>query len=115
MPVATTHTNYGNTSTPVTYIVYTKHINTMSSISHVDNDINTLVQHIQRIGTKQSDTFTYTVTFGRLFNDDQVQNTLESLAGTLKAAKKRNIVSYKSELLLQGMSNNEIITLNQLS
>jgi hypothetical protein len=32
-------------------------------------------------------------TFGVLFKDDKVANTLESLAGTLKAAKKKGIVS----------------------
>ena len=36
-----------------------------------------------------------------LFDDDQVANTLESLAGTLKAAKKKSVVSYGPELLLQ--------------
>ena len=44
-----------------------------------------------------------------LFKDDKVSNTLESLAGTLKAAKKRGIISYKPELLLQGMSDNEVV------
>ena len=53
------------------------------------------------------------VTFGVLFKDDKVANTLESLAGTLKAAKKRGILSYKPELLLQGMSDNEPITLKK--
>lgn len=48
-----------------------------------------------------------------LFKDDKVANTLESLAGTLKAAKKRGILSYKPELLLQGMSDNEPITLKK--
>lgn len=37
----------------------------------------------------------------------------QSLAGTLKAAKRRGIVSYKPELLLQGMSDNEQITLKK--
>ena len=49
------------------------------------------------------------MTFKQLFDDDQVANSLESLAGTLKAAKKRKVVSYGPELLLQGMSDNEII------
>ena len=39
-----------------------------------------------------------------LFVDDQVANTLESLAGTLKAAKKKAVVSYGPELLLQVLS-----------
>lgn len=39
----------------------------------------------------------------------------QSLAGTLKAAKKRKVVSYQSELLLQGMSDKEVITLPKAS
>ncbi len=38
---------------------------------------------------------------------------MQSLAGTLKAAKKRGIITYKPELLLQGMSDNEPITLKK--
>ena len=53
----------------------------------------------------------FQVTFKELFDDDQVANTLESLAGTLKAAKKRSVVSYGPELLLQGMSDSVVITL----
>ena len=46
-----------------------------------------------------------------LFDDEQVANSLESLAGTLKAAKKRKIISYGPELLLQGMSDSVVISL----
>ena len=42
-----------------------------------------------------------TVTFKQLFDDDAVANSLESLAGTLKAAKKKKFVDYGPELLLQ--------------
>ena len=35
----------------------------------------------------------------------------QSLAGTLKAAKKRKILAYQAELLLQGTSDKEVITL----
>jgi len=41
------------------------------------------------------------VTFKVLFDDGDVANTLESLAGTLKAAKKKGVVAYGPELLLQ--------------
>ena len=43
-----------------------------------------------------------------LFVDDQVANTLESLAGTLKAAKKKAVVSYGPELLLQVWSKKRV-------
>ena len=41
------------------------------------------------------------MTFKQLFDDDAVANSLESLAGTLKAAKKKKLVDYGPELLLQ--------------
>lgn len=68
---------------------------------------------VPRLPGKDNGDGTFTTTFGVLFKDDKVANTLESLAGTLKAAKRRKIVSYKPELLLQGMSDNEVITLNK--
>ncbi len=54
----------------------------------------------------------YTVTFKTLFDDDTLANQLEALVGTLKAAKKRGVLSYKAELLMQGMSDKEVITLH---
>lgn len=51
------------------------------------------------------------VTFGTLFNDDQCANIFEALVGTLRAAKKRKIVTYDGELLLQGVHDNVEITL----
>lgn len=52
------------------------------------------------------------MTFGVLFNDDRCANIFEALVGTLRAAKKRKIVSYDGELLLQGVHDNvEIILL----
>jgi len=57
----------------------------------VDHDIGLLVEHIKRVGKQEADG-SYTTTFGTLFKDDSVQNSLESLAGTLKAAKRKKIV-----------------------
>lgn len=39
--------------------------------------------------------------------------TVEALAGTLKAAKKRGVVAYNSEILLQGPHNDVDIVLLQ--
>ena len=76
---------------------------------NVDEEIVILTDHIKRLGRESDDGGVIEVTFKQLFDDDQVANSLESLAGTLKAAKKRKVVSYGPELLLQGMSDNEII------
>jgi len=46
-----------------------------------------------------------------LFNDDRCANIFEALVGTLRAAKKRKIVAYDGELLLQGVHDSVIITL----
>ncbi len=46
-----------------------------------------------------------------LFNDDRCANIFEALVGTLRAAKKRKIVAYDGELLLQGVHDNVEITL----
>jgi len=53
----------------------------------------------------------YTVKFGVLFADDRCANLFEALVGTLKAAKKRKIVTYQGELLLQGVHDQVDIVL----
>ena len=53
------------------------------------------------------------VTFGTLFNDDRAANIFEALVGTLRAAKKKKIVKYDGELLLQGVHDNVEIVLLQ--
>lgn len=53
------------------------------------------------------------VTFGTLFNDDRCANLFEALVGTLRAAKKRKVVKYDSEMLLQGVHDDVEITLLQ--
>ena len=45
-----------------------------------------------------------------LFNDDRCANIFEALVGTLRAAKRRKVLTYDGELLLQGVHDNvEII------
>lgn len=54
-----------------------------------------------------------TVKFGVLFNDDRCANIFEALVGTLRAAKRKKIVSFEGELLLQGVHDNVDIVLLQ--
>lgn len=77
---------------------------------NVDEEIERLKEEIQRLGEKQSDG-SCKVTFGVLFNDDRCANIFEALVGTLRAAKKRKIVTYDGELLLQGVHDNVEIVL----
>lgn len=51
------------------------------------------------------------VKFGVLFNDEQCANIFEALVGTLKAAKKRKVINFQGELLLQGVHDNTEIVL----
>ena len=50
----------------------------------VDHEISLLVDHIKRWGEDNASTGEIQVTFKALFDDEQVANSLESLAGTLK-------------------------------
>lgn len=51
--------------------------------------------------------------FGVLFKDDRCANIFEALVGTLKAAKKKKIVDFQGELLLQGVHDNVDVILLQ--
>lgn len=51
------------------------------------------------------------VTFGILFSDDRCANIFEALVGTLRAAKRKKVVTYEGELLLQGVHDNVPIQL----
>lgn len=79
---------------------------------NVDHEVSLLVEEIQRLGEKNADG-DMAVKFGVLFSDDRCANIFEALVGTLKAAKKRKVVKYDSELLLQGVHDNVEIVLLQ--
>ncbi|XP_070808285.1 costars family protein ABRACL isoform X1 [Pituophis catenifer annectens] len=79
---------------------------------NVEHEINLLVEEIRRLGTKNPDG-TLSVKFGVLFADEKCANLFEALVGTLKAAKRRKIVNYPGELLLQGVHDNVDILLLQ--
>jgi hypothetical protein len=70
-------------------------------------ELKQLVKDIWRVG----DPTQPHVPFGQLFDDDDVQQHYEGLAATLKAAKKRGIVTYKSPILLKGAHDKVIIDL----
>ncbi|XP_057976488.1 costars family protein [Malania oleifera] len=77
---------------------------------NVEEEVGRLKEEIKRLGKIQQDG-SYKVTFGVLFNDDKCANIFEALVGTLRAAKKRKVVAYDGELLLQGVHDNVEITL----
>lgn len=51
-------------------------------------------------------------TFGSLFDDEKAQNYYEALAGTLKAAKKKNLVHFESPILLKGIHDKIVLSIN---
>lgn len=71
---------------------------------NVEEDLQHLITELKRLNEGSEDQVK--VKFGTLFKDDRCANIFEALGGTLKAAKKRGIVTYQGELLLQGMSDN---------
>ncbi|KAK9677398.1 hypothetical protein RND81_11G140700 [Saponaria officinalis] len=77
---------------------------------NVEEEVEKLTVEIKRLGQIQDDG-SYQVTFGVLFHDDRCANIFEALVGTLRAAKKRKILTYDGELLLQGVHDNVVITL----
>ncbi len=77
---------------------------------NVEHELELLVTEIKRLGTPNKDG-QYVVTFGTLFSDDKCANLFEALVGTLRAAKKRKIVKYDKELLLQGVDDKTEILL----
>nr|XP_061843150.1 costars family protein ABRACL-like [Nerophis lumbriciformis] len=82
----------------------------ISGTMNVHHEIELLVQEIERLGNKNAAGQT-SVKFGVLFNDDRCANIFEALVGTLRAAKKRKVVSFQNELLLQGVHDDVDIVL----
>uniref|UniRef100_UPI0037E80F58 costars family protein ABRACL n=1 Tax=Semicossyphus pulcher TaxID=241346 RepID=UPI0037E80F58 len=80
---------------------------------NVDHEVSLLVKEIQRLGNKNADGKT-SVKFGVLFNDDQCANIFEALVGTLRAAKRKKMIDFQGELLLQGVHDNvDVILLKE--
>ena len=50
-----------------------------------------------------------TCAFGTLY--DATQDIFEALGGTLKAAKKKGVISYEAPILLKGAHDKVVITL----
>ena len=69
----------------------------------VNHEVSLLQEEIKRLGTKNDSTGEYVVEFGVLFADDKCANLFEALVGTLRAAKRKKIITYEGELLLQGV------------
>mmetsp|Transcript_11206 Transcript_11206/g.41846 ORF Transcript_11206/g.41846 Transcript_11206/m.41846 type:complete len:86 (+) Transcript_11206:66-323(+) len=76
----------------------------------IREEIELLVSIINRLGEEGSDGRT-AVNFGTLFDDDECQQGLETLVGTLKAARKKGAIEWKGQMLLKGAHDDVMITL----
>ncbi|KAG9347530.1 hypothetical protein JZ751_005098 [Albula glossodonta] len=79
---------------------------------NVEHEITLLTEQIRRLGSKNADG-KFSVKFGVLFKDDECANLFEAMVGTLKAAKKKKIITFEGELLLQGVHDNVDVILLQ--
>ncbi|CAL8317555.1 unnamed protein product [Merluccius merluccius] len=77
---------------------------------NVDHEVSLLVREIKRLGSPNAEG-KMSVKFGVLFNDTECANIFEALVGTLRAAKKRKIIMFEGELLLQGVHDNVDVVL----
>lgn len=65
-----------------------------------EGEVKVLIEEIERLGEKQ-ESGKYAVKYGVLVRDEDTANKLEALMGTLRAAKKKEIISYDGEMLWQ--------------
>lgn len=71
------------------------------------------MEEMKRLGSPNADGKT-SVKFGVLFNDTRCANIFEALVGTLRAARRKKIIVFDGELLLQGVHDNvEIVLLSE--
>jgi len=73
-----------------------------------NEDLQKLIEAIKKIGKPQPDG-SITTTFLEVF--DETESYLESLNGTLRAAKKQKKIAFEGEMLLKGKSDKTIIKL----
>lgn len=75
-------------------------------LSGVDLDVANLQLELLRIGShRKREGVVAMATFAELHDDPRCEQIFEALVGTLRAAKKRQLIDYKGELLLKGISD----------
>ena len=67
----------------------------MEAAEGVEKDLAVLVGAMRRLADEKG-----AVKFGDLFRDEGLEQQLESLVGSLKAAKKRNLLNFQGQMLL---------------
>ena len=67
----------------------------------VERDLALLIAAFPRLGTTNADG-SISTTFGRVVDDEELEQQLESLVGTLKAGRKRGLLAWEGQILLKG-------------
>ncbi|EIE23072.1 hypothetical protein COCSUDRAFT_15911 [Coccomyxa subellipsoidea C-169] len=76
----------------------------------IDGEVKTLVEKIKELGAPdQADHGRIKVKYGILFRE--TSDLFEALAGTMRAAKRKKLVTFDGELLLQGVHDNVDVVL----
>jgi len=50
----------------------------------------------------------------KIFKDEVLEQQLESLVGTMKSARKKGVIDFQGQMLLQGASDNVVVTLKKV-
>ncbi|KII85529.1 hypothetical protein PLICRDRAFT_166123 [Plicaturopsis crispa FD-325 SS-3] len=81
----------------------------------IEKEIGMLKDEIKRLGGPPPAGVegVASVKFGILVKDDRCANIFEALVGTLRAAKKRKVITYAGEMLLQGAHDDVDVVLLQ--
>ncbi|KAB5591542.1 Type I phosphodiesterase/nucleotide pyrophosphatase [Ceratobasidium theobromae] len=80
---------------------------TTKTMSNTDKEIGLLQDEIKRLGEKPaSGPGIAVVKFGKLVKDEKCSNLFEALNNVLRSAKKKGIVAFDGEILLQGAHDN---------
>ncbi|CAL8465473.1 g5009 [Coccomyxa elongata] len=76
----------------------------------IDGEVKTLVEKIKELGSPdKADHGRIKVKYGLLFRE--TSDLFEALAGTMRAAKRKKLVTFDGELLLQGVHDNVDVVL----
>ncbi|QRV80870.1 Costars family protein [Ceratobasidium sp. AG-Ba] len=83
-------------------------------MANIDEEVEQLKKEIKRLGHKPADGQGIAVVkFGKLVRDDRCSNIFEALVGTLRAAKRKGVVNFQGQMLLQGAHDDVDVVLLQ--
>lgn len=75
----------------------------------IDGEVQLLVRKIAELGSKDATDGCTRVKYGVLFRE--TSDDFEALAGTMRAAKRKGLIAFDGELLLQGVHDDVDVVL----